>query len=144
MPACSVHVLCGHLQLLGVTMPSRFDQARVQQETAVQGIEQAREQKEVAIIDATTRVNKAREEAAVIVLQAEAEAEALRLSTDAKLESLKARYLADQESYKNLATKLGMDVDQLLAYIWLDATAQGMAGASVQVDFPATVASFNA
>ena len=85
------------LQLLGVNMPAAFDQARVEQETAVQGIEQAKEQKEVAVINANTRVSLAREEAQVIVLEAEAKAASLRLQASAQVEALRARFKAERE-----------------------------------------------
>lgn len=78
-------------------MPAAFDQARVEQETAVQGIEQAKEQKEVAVINANTRVSLAREEAQVIVLEAEANAASLRLEADAQVEALRARFRAERE-----------------------------------------------
>lgn len=138
------HASVDSLQLLGVHMPDRFDNARIEQETAVQGIAQAAEQKLVAKINADTSVAKARQEAQVIVFEAESRAAELRLNADAQVESLRARYLAEREGYANLATTLGLNVDQLLAYIWLDAMQEGTADATVKVNVPTSISAYNA
>lgn len=47
------------------------------------------------------------------------------------------------QSYADLQARLNLDADQLLAYVWLDAVQEGMAGSTVRLQVPASIQAFN-
>jgi regulator of protease activity HflC (stomatin/prohibitin superfamily) len=112
-----------NLQLLDIDLPARFEEARVRQETAVQEIANSENDRDVARIDSQTEVNRATEEAKVIVLQASARARAVELETEANLEALQARFEAEAQAYGALGSALELTSNELLSYMWLESLA---------------------
>jgi regulator of protease activity HflC (stomatin/prohibitin superfamily) len=115
------------LQLLDVGFPPEFNDARTRQESATQQIAQASNELQVAAINAATRVQRAAQEAALILSRARADADAAVLRNDAAVRSLAVRYAAERASYAALKAALNFTTADLLAYVWLDA-AKGRAG----------------
>lgn len=123
-------------QLLDVTFPAEFNDARTRQENAVQQIAQATNERAVAVINAQTRVERAAREAALILSNATAEAEASKLRNQAAVATLIARYTAERESYRALKSSLGLSSQELLTYIWLEAQAEGQSSQTLNVQTP--------
>lgn len=119
------------LQFLQLALPTRVEDAQNRQVTAQQEVDEANNERDVAIIEARTTVLRAAEEAKVIVLEAQATAREIEANTEASIEALRQRYRAEASSYKNLAASLNLDPDQLLSYIWMDAVGQGAGDGSV-------------
>lgn len=114
------HGQVDNLQFLRLQLPPTVEDAQNRQVTAQEEVDEARNNRDVASIEATTRVTRAKEEASVIVLSAEAAAQQVQFETDAKVDAARRRYAAESESYDLLAKNLGLSPDELLAYIWLD------------------------
>ncbi len=55
---------------------------------------------------------------------ASANAEAAAFRTDSAIKALKARYAAESESYAALKQALNLTNDELLAYVWIEATKE--------------------
>jgi hypothetical protein len=117
-------------QLLDVTIPATFQEARTRQETANQQISQALNDLSVARINAQSAVQVATQQASLIVSKAQNTAEQMRLSTAAEIQSLAARYEAERASYLNMRASLGLSVREMLTMVWLDAQADAFAQAT--------------
>lgn len=109
------------VQLLNVGILPEFQNARTQQQAAVQAVTQAQNELNVAIINAQTLVQRQTLQAQLLVSQAVVSAAALELTNNQAIESLIARYSSQRESYLLLKQTMNLTSSQLLRFIWLDA-----------------------
>lgn len=132
-----------NFQLLDVGIPTAFTDARNRQQSAIQEVTKAQNELTVASINSQTNVLVAQQAANLIISQAQVNAQKAQLTTQASIASLQARYLAERQSYGNIAQKLGLSPQELLTFIWLDAQAEGNGKADTSgkvkplINFPA-------
>lgn len=107
------------VQLLEVSLPARFEDARVRLETASQDAEQARAERANSEQQAANDIRAAGVAASSIINRAEADAESTRLQASAIADSLAARLAANRAAYATVKSQLGLSEEQLLAYIYL-------------------------
>jgi regulator of protease activity HflC (stomatin/prohibitin superfamily) len=108
-------------QLLNVELPERFSSAIEGTEVARQAIENAKYQQDVARTEANTRVEEAKRQAEIILLQASATAKSTRLQAAADANITLRQMEAETAAYKTIQTELDLTEDQLLSYVWLKA-----------------------
>ena len=108
-------------ELLNITLPARFQEARTRQETARRAASRAENDLNVAEIDARTQVVTAEREAEVIVLEARQAAQQVRFENAAAIVAVTARRNAEADAYNRLKEQLGLSEAELLTYVWIDA-----------------------
>jgi len=119
--------LLDDLLLLDVGIPAAVNDVRVRQESARQEATRAQNDRLVAVINADARVSVARQEASLIVTQAQTGAQQATQANQAAVSNLASRYAAERDSYNRLRTNLNMTTPELLNFIWLDAQAEATA-----------------
>lgn len=107
------------LQDIGI--PASFSAARAALTTAQQDQVQAANDAIVAQINARTSVDRAAQEAQLIITTAQANAATSVLTTEAAIDSMLARFSAQRDSYLAYKQQLNLSPEQLLTAIWLDA-----------------------
>jgi len=106
--------------LTDFSLPDAFQTALTATEAALQ--EQAKVQFEISttITDTTTAVLASQKSAEIIGLQANATATALLLDYAAEVVRVQANVGASLVSYASLQTALGLNEQELIAYVWLN------------------------
>lgn len=115
------HGLLDSFQLLDVTLPSRFSEARVKQLNAVQEKEAAANEKRVAQISADTRINQTSIEVEAIIITANKEAQQQRIAAAADINQLQRRTAAEAAGFRKIKDELNLSPVDTLGYVYVDA-----------------------
>ncbi|RYG43783.1 hypothetical protein EON67_12510 [archaeon] len=112
--------------LYDIGVPAAFTDVRNRYLSAQQEISRAQNDRDVALIQAESNVQVAQREAQLIVSQALITAQSIQITTQAQIAALTARYDTESTSFSALKAALNLNTTELLAYIWLDAQAEGI------------------